>query len=355
MKHMRPNRVHQRGVTMVELLVTMVITLFLVTAAAYVYLGTRDTQRAVERNSANQETGVYALEFLGRDIANAGFYPTVAPPISANFPKMRRIDGYPPGQGIPVRNTDWISPSSGDNAYITGIFGCDGAKFNVATGTCGTTSSTAPDSLVINYFSSDTMDSAVVGTRRDCNGADAGNDASNAIRKLNDGTPATAVNANLPPQLPLFVSNRYAIDSTSAEVEGQDVQTKSLQCSGNGNTNGYQPLLLGVEDMQLTYGIYNSALTRAPDRFYTATEIQSLQALNVNGISISPWGRVVAVRVCLMTKSVGAAPKIADKSSALRKYIDCKDQEQTQSANDTSLRKRFVQVFAVQNNINQSY
>ncbi len=355
MNHTRPMPTRQQGVTLVELMITLAITLFLVTAAAYVYLNTRETQRAVERNSANQETGSFALELLGRDIANAGFYPTVAPPISPNFPKMRRVDGYPPAQGIPVRSTDWTSPSSSDNAYITGIFGCEGSVFDVATGTCGTPSSTAPDSLVINYFSSDAMNS-VVGTRRDCNGADAANDASNAIRKLNDGTPATTLNAALPPQLPLFVSNRYSLGDTTTEIEKQSVTTMSLRCSGNGNTSGYQPILLGVEDLQLTYGVYNNATTRAPDRFYTALEIKNdLATLNINGVALSPWSRVVAVRVCIMTRSVGAAPKIADKSTALRKYINCNNEEKSQSASDTSLRKRFIQIFAVQNNINQSY
>lgn len=346
----------QRGVSLIELMITMAITMFLVAAAAYVYLGTRETQRAIERNSSNVEVGSFALELIGRDIMNAGFYPVVMPPLTPNFPNMRRYDAYPPAQGVPVRNTDWIPPATSGlvNPYANGIFGCQGSNFSSTTGTCGSDNDDNADSLVINYFTSDAMD-ANVGTRRDCNGADVGNDASNAIRKLNQGVPATAEVLTLPPQLPLFGSNRYALVDTKTEIDKQVVTTKSLACQGNGGTGGFQPLVAGIEDLQITYGVFSTEASRAPDRFYTAPQVTALGDVQIGPITMPAWSRVVAVRVCIMARSLGAAPKIADKSSALRTYTDCKGVDTQQLASDNTLRKRYVQVFAVRNRLNQAY
>ncbi|MEO8120702.1 MAG: PilW family protein [Rhodoferax sp.] len=352
---------HQRGVTLIELMVAMGITMFLVTAASYVYLGTRETQRSIERTSSSIETGAFALQILGRDIMNAGFYPATMPPISTYSPTMRRFDSYPPGIGIPVRATDWISPAP---VYLTGIFGCDGSKFDHVTATCSATVADAPDSIVINYFTNESVAfSNTVGQRRDCTGADVGNDPSNATRQLNSGpSPATAMNDNLSPQAPLFVSNRYGLNTTAMEVEKQAISTQSLACGGNGkssfgvaDTTAYQPLLAGIDDMQLTYGVFNTEATRAPDRFYTATEVNALLTVSIDGVPLAPWARVVAVRVCLMTRTLGENPKIADKAGAQRSYLDCADQTITQAATDQSIHKRHVQIFGVRNKLNQGF
>ena len=70
----------QAGLTLIELLVAMTISMVIVVAAAYVYLASRESQRAIDRNSTSRETGVYVMQLLGREIMNAGFYPaTVAP------------------------------------------------------------------------------------------------------------------------------------------------------------------------------------------------------------------------------------------------------------------------------------
>ncbi|OYU43283.1 MAG: pilus assembly protein PilW, partial [Burkholderiales bacterium PBB4] len=136
---------HQLGLSLVELMVTLAITMFIVAAAGYVYLGTRESQRAIDNASNSAEAGSFALQQLGREIMNAGFYPSTMPPITSYFNTMRRADGYPPAVGVPVRATDWIAPNA---VYLAPIFGCEGAKFNHVDGTCGTTVAGAPDSIV---------------------------------------------------------------------------------------------------------------------------------------------------------------------------------------------------------------
>jgi type IV pilus assembly protein PilW len=351
----------QRGTTLVELMVAMAITMFIVAAAGYVYLGTRESQSAIDRSATSAETGSFAIHFVGRDIMNAGFYPSTMPAIATYTPSMGRAGTYPPGQGIPALATDWTAP---DAVYLAPIFGCDGAKFDPKTATCGATVAGTPDSIVLNYFTSEsTALGANVGQRIDCTGAKIENDPSNAVRKLNEGSPAALTqNDNLPPQQPLFGSNFYSLNPTAMVVDNQTVNTQSLACGGNGNspfgstiTTTYVPLVAGIEDLQFTYGVFNTETTRTPDRFYTATEVGALTAVSIDGILLGPWSRVVAVRVCMLSRTLGGNTKIADKTGALRTYVNCSNQTITQAAGDTTLYKRHDQVFALRNRLNQSY
>lgn len=348
----------QHGLSLIELLVAMALTLVLVGGAIFIYLGTRETQKAQERITESAETGAMAMAMLGREIANAGYYPTTMPPTSKTNGKQL-MNVYPPNNWIflPASPT---TPTP--TAYLSGVFGCDSAVFNPTTSVCGSTTAGGADSIVINYFTSDAMGSAV-GQRSGCTGFDVANDDVNSVRKLNAITKA--VNNNLPPQEPLFVSNRYALNtSTTAvankvEIDKRIIVVKSLACNGNGvaggQSLGYTPFLAGIEDMQFTYGIYNTDKTLAPDRFYTATQIASLTDVNIDGVVKKPWSRVVAIRVCLMSRTTGGSAKIADKTGSLRTYTDCNETPITQPATDNDIYKRYVQTFGLRNQLTQAY
>lgn len=370
---MRKYAPHQRGLTIIELLVAMAISLVIVVAAAYMYLASRESQRAIDRSSSSRETGAFVMQLLGREIMNAGFYPATALPIAPDATQQGMYDTYPPLPAEPRVVTDWQNPLTGwpPVAFQTGIFGCDGGKFDVATSTCPAVSATAADTLVINYFTSDTRDMGVsTGRRMDCTGADVaptgtGGDPSNSERKKNTGgapptTPHTAAVSNLPPQLPVFVSNRFTLSALKVSVDQQDVNTQSLACSGNGksphgtpDTTAYQPIMQGLEDLQFTYGVYGSDGTVTPSRYYTATEVNALSNVVINGLNLAPWQRVTAVRVCLLSRTVGGNTRIGDKSGNVSTYLDCNDVAKSQPSGDTIT--RYVEVFGLRNNLRQYY
>lgn len=356
-----PTTRRQSGVTLIELMITMAITLFLVAAAAYVYLATRETQRAIDNNSANTEVGTFALQLIGEQIMMAGYYPANVSRILTTDESFPKITGYPPiaivGNNASLIS-DWIAPASTPaDVFKAGVFGCDSAAFLPASGKCDTIASPG-DSIVINYFTSDNLGTNA-GHRMDCAGGNVDKDPSNVNRR-------NVANPDGPPSQPLFVSNRFAIKETYTEVDKQAVKTYSLACNGNGVSTAldtYQPLLAGIEDLQITYGVFavasDAKQLRTPERFFTATEMGTLNAVAVDtGLGgdppiLSPWARVSAVRLCIMTRSLGAGVKISDKTN--RTYIDCNGISKTQGADDTTLHKRFVQVFVVRNKMNQVY
>lgn len=354
---MQPNL--QRGMTLIELMVALAISMVIILAATYVYIASNNARRALDRSVVSNETGMFAMQMMGRAIQNAGFYPASSLPIPVDVSQTGMYDTYPPIPATSRVSTDWANPATGwpPTAFQTGVYGCDGAKFDVATSLCGTGVANNPDTLVINYFTSDSMGGAT-GSRFDCTGNDVASDPSNIER--NKDEKGVAIADGKPPRLPLFGSNRYSLSDSTVYVEGSEVSTKSLVCSGNGksphgkaDSNAYQPLLSGIEDMQFTYGVYSSSQTLSPDRFYTAAQVNELESVIINGVSMTGWQRVVSIRVCILTKTLNGRTRINDKSGSERKYVDCQDVEKNQPPGETYT--RLIQVFGSRNNLKQSY
>jgi type IV pilus assembly protein PilW len=309
----------QRGLTLVELMVALVVGLLVALAATAVYLSTTTTTRSTLSASELGETGQLALEAIGREIRRAGFYP--AQVSTAAQPML-------PGSYSNAKD-------AGNAIYNAGVFGCQGASFNPSTKACGATVAGAPDGLVVNYLaSSDFGDAAVIGIHRDCNRAQVSNDPANAA----------AVAAGRP----LFVSNRFGLVATSYTLaNGASVSTRSLACHGNGaeGATTLTPHLAGIEDMVLSYGVYGTANQQTPDRFYTATEVAALGTVN----GLTPWQRVTAVRVCLVARSAEAVRQA--EGATARTFRNCRGVDVTLTNSNRTMLRRFESVFAVRNNL----
>ncbi len=319
----------QRGVTLVELLVALTVSLVLVLAAITLYTTTSSSQRSLDQLSTANESGAFALRTLGRDLANAGFYPTVR------------------GETADLNAASKYINVTGQAAYDWGVFGCEGATFNPASGTCGTSAAGESDALVIGYFTSDAFGTSV-GQRADCEGNDSADAAANATRR---GTPA----AGSPPTQPVFVANRYQLTTTqTTSVDGRTASTRSLACDGNGSTDrAFVPLVAGIDSLQLSYGVFSED-SRVPNRFYKANQVAALGAVTISGRSFAAWERVVAVRVCVIARTYQSAAAI-NSSAAAPAYLDCDGTQVTNGAGDSSLRKTYVQVFGVRNRQSATY
>ncbi len=63
----------QRGVSLVELMITMVIGLVMLIALGYFFLGSRQINRTTDDVSRMQESGRNALELIGKAVRQAGY------------------------------------------------------------------------------------------------------------------------------------------------------------------------------------------------------------------------------------------------------------------------------------------
>lgn len=64
---------HQRGLTLIELMIALALGLVLVAAMGYLYVGQRQSWRTLEAVARLQENGRFALEILGQDLRMAGY------------------------------------------------------------------------------------------------------------------------------------------------------------------------------------------------------------------------------------------------------------------------------------------
>lgn len=344
----------QRGVTLVELMVTIAINLVLVLAATLLYLNTRATQREVSERSAVYETGQFTMGLLARDITSAGFYPAAA------------IE-QPPLSGVPTSNVRFTYDAAAQNmglapAFAHGIFGCAGKSFNVGSQSCADSPDlpAGSDALVLTYFTEDAF-SLNSGQRADCTSTDVIKDdviAKNDARATyltgtsssegggagESGTKSDVSqikpDAGPLPDAPLLVINAYElVRDTLTLDDGRQVASASLTCWGNGGKSR-QKLVQGVEQFVVSYGLANDD-TRRPVRYVSADAVVGNVA-TINGELLSGWQLVSTVRVCLLVRSPQATVL---KDSPV--VTDCKG-EQVQRTDGAQVR-RFEQVFSVKN------
>ena len=221
-----------RGFSLIELMVSLVIGLFIVAGIAQVFLGGRAASNLQQRLGDLQENGRFAMYFLQHDIRMAGF---------------PRFSGGVQSTVDAAFNTPVDSPI---------VVVCPSPLTTVAR-TCdgGTTTS---DQITLSYQ----------GTT-DC---------------LGQAVPATTV------------INTYFIN------------TRRLMCRGNGNAQS-QPLVDGVENMQILYGEDFDAIGSVgygyADRYVRADDVVD-------------WRNVVAVRVAVLASTVDTV--MGDDQSAAPTY-----------------------------------
>jgi type IV pilus assembly protein PilW len=320
----------QTGLTLIELLVSLAITLVIALVAAAAYLGTRSTATAISNISSLNETGKLALDMVGRELQMAGYYPAI---LSTNIVNTASLGAF-----SNTKNTAKV-------AYNQGLFGCDGSVFNPTTATCSATLANAPDSIVINYFATPELDTTTFASGFDCLRQAIANDPGNAGQ--------LAINR------PLYVSNRFGLsaattyNSAGSSGLGRSVTTRSLTCNGNGKNpedDVYQPIFEGIEDLVFRYGVHAGIGSLSPERYYTAAEVTALPTV----ADKTGWQRVTAVRVCALTRTLENS-RTQDKAGSLRTYADCRGNVNTYAVTDRSLFKRFERVFAIRNNLNGTY
>lgn len=346
---MKPMRsVSQRGLTLVELMVAIALNLLVILAVSMLYLNTRSTQKAVDQRAALLETGQQVLEQLGRDVANAGFYPAVSTEsaVAGGADLSNVLVGFSGATDSAHMNLP--------DAYRFGLYGCTGQTFDTSSNGCAaqlTGVRAGSDAFVVSYFTNDTF-SLDVGNRSDCTHADAANDATynkpervgsvtttktDANGQTTSTSTARTLNDDLVPNAPILVINRYFLN-----VGGNG--NTSLYCSGNGRSGSVE-LIPNVEQITVRYGVMGSG-SAAPVQYMTAADLSAANTEVLDGVSYEPWERVVSVRLCVMVRS-DPQTRLNEATSAT--VTDCTGNSVTQPAGVSF--RTFSQVFGVKNRL----
>ncbi len=63
----------QQGMTLIEIMVALILGLFLIAGVLQIFLGAKQSNRMLDNLSRMQENGRFAMDFISRDIREAGF------------------------------------------------------------------------------------------------------------------------------------------------------------------------------------------------------------------------------------------------------------------------------------------
>ena len=253
----------QRGVTLIELMVSLVIGLVLTIVASSIYLYAKQAYSAVSENSQLEENGRFALNLLARNVQSAGF--VMLDPKSS----------FPPGAtDIKIRGCDFgmVNPTlATSNADIACLASTP-------------TGSSRSASFGVFY---DTDAYTTAGSKYQ--GFDCLGNAAVVVPSITGGSPTNQVRNYF------FVSTAITQTAYGSTTMGQ------LSCLTDPRTSGattgtfqMQPLIPGIEQLAVTYLTPSGLNKNSAQKVNTAT---ALEASN-------NWSQVTAVELCVLAKSI---------------------------------------------------
>lgn len=298
---------HQQGMTLIELMIAMVISLALLGGLSEVYLGSKQSYNLVEESSRLQENGRFATDILTREIRGAGFFGCLRAPDDQTL--LNHIDStdeqYQFGEvliGFDDKQLDGTDSTS-DSISFSSAFDRD---INI-TGK----QNQASANIKVNADSGLAVDDIILIS--DCTNGDvfqitSGNPDNNGTVVHNTGT-GTPGNAKLPGISGCpggnahCLSKAYDMDAKLYKIGriGFDIQP-----GANGNNGLFRTdangtateIIENVENMQILYG-EDTDLDRfhVPNQYVNATDIGYVSNAIPGNI-----GNAVTVRIALLLK-----------------------------------------------------
>ena len=308
-------RHQQAGLTLVELMVSMAIGLFLVAGISTLIAQQSRTHAELDKSSRQIENGRYALTLLQDDIQHAGFYGQYA----GGFSSLSALPD-PCDTAVATIDSSLAMPLQGYNAPVS-VPAPLSACLPDANHIPGT------DILIVRRMEADdmlpTINNLVAGqiyvqvtpiAKITGSGPDPAPSAPTLYTlKQKDAVSAAELRQYVQHIYFLSPCNVYATDATtctSAADNGNPVPTlKRLEmiAVAGVTTMVTVPLVDGIENMQFDYGIDNTGVAGAPGDGTPASPF-------ITAPTVADWSNVMAVQVNLLARN-------ADKSGG---YVDGK-------------------------------
>lgn len=271
-------RSRMRGLSLVEIMVSMAIGLVVVGAVLVSYISSGKTGRQQAAYAEMNENAQMGLTLLSRDLLLAGYaQPTgapdpVAPAVVATFTRTYS------GRAVFGCDNDFADPS------ILNVVA------DVSSVACNAAGAAGKPSIEIVYEAdlTNTEPTAAPIVPSDCMG--------NRLT-ISAGS--------------YFAFNRYYLKSGA--TGRSELHCASAARDATNQKIPGQPLVDNVEDMKFWYGIADAVNPRQIVRYLTAD--------NVTAAGGNAWDRVVSVKICLLVQS--SEPVLDSELTTTPKYLDC--------------------------------
>ncbi len=282
-------RHRSRGISLIEILISLVIGLVIVGAVLISMIGSGKAGRYQAAYTQMNEDAQIALSILSRDLQQAGY----------SAPTGLQLGPVPPQQIL-------VFTALGLTNYI---FGCDTdfANPQAPALACGAVAGAQPAFEVA--YEADVRTTAPQGG--------------------GVGTPSDCLGNSISAGPPFIARNRYFLTTGKS-------QRPELSCTSVNATAPPQPLVENIESMTLLYGVVNpgAAVPTQVVRYVTATQ--------VTAVGPAEWRNVSSVRVCLVVRS---SDTVLDNGEDSPAYRDCAGTLQTPT--DRYLRRAYSTTAAI--------
>lgn len=281
-----PKRSSSRGVSLIEILISLVIGLVIVGAVLLSMIGSGKAGRYQAAYTQMNEDAQIGLSILSRELQQAGYSaPTgLVPVVPATVPPTQalRFDALAGGTYVIGCDTGFVNPRAVPLVCDVGTQ----AAFEVV-------------------YEADVRTTAPTGA----------------------GNPSDCLGNSIAVGPPYIARNRYFI-SWSTYLRPQ------LSCTSAAAAAVTQPLVENVEAMAVSYGVSVAAAPTQVVRYVTATDIRA--------VGPAEWFNVVSVRVCLVVRSTDP---VLDNGEDTPAYTDCAGTRQTPT--DRYLRRAYFTTAAI--------
>lgn len=285
--HKYPAHNRQYGLSLVELMISLTIGLFLLAGITTLIVYQSNARTEMEKSSQQIENGRYAIQILHDDIEHAGFFGHYSPPSST---------AYTTPDPCLTDTTGWDSATPTVPVPIYGYAGSD------ATPGCLTNRMAGTAILAIRRTSTDTLPaaSAVAGTTyfqvSRCSTSTAPFVVGTSGFSMQEKDCAMAAT------LRKYIVRIYYISTCDVCSPSDNIPTLKVMEFVDG-VQTIMPLVEGIENMQFDYGIDTTAGGDGYPDSYTQTP------------AAADWQNVMAVRVNLLARNTETTGTYTDTRS----------------------------------------
>lgn len=304
----KPLPLSQRGLSLIELMVAMLISLLLLGGVLQVFLSSKELYQTNTAIARLQEAGRFATEFITFDVRQAGFKgeclnePTKH--LSMNGLSTDERNAYsttPPIQGWdnskPVIFSNGESTRAATDAFIV-KYASDGKEFQAQ----GTNNIQTP-SLGVSLANGDSQGTGAYAGQlvilANSTGCDTFQNANNASASTFQKAGGNVTPGNINQDWSQQYTNRltsYILRSHTYYIRNNTGRLPSLVRKSLTPSPHHEEMVEGVIDMQVTYG-----LDRDGDR--QADEYVKAGTNNLSATGEGDWTKVVSARISLLVLS----------------------------------------------------
>jgi type IV pilus assembly protein PilW len=305
---MRPDRpTRQCGYTIIELMVAITLGLIVLAALVTLFAGNSRQRGEIERANQQTENGRYALEVIGDDLRDAGYLATFNP---------GTVAGPNPQLIIPAVLPDPCATDKGtlNSAMVLAVQGFDNGN-NAPACVAAADLRAGTDILVVRRAST-----CSVGTAN-CDPQAPGTaylQAAGCNTQLNAGSyyvldfnvaNLTLLQKDCATAAPLYQYRTHIYFVANDDQPGDGIPTLKRAELGAGVFN-IVPLVEGVENLQLEYGLDTAVPTTGSPAVYTADP--SSFGGCAPAACVSNWRNVVAVKINVLARNLTSTQGYSD-------------------------------------------